>query len=165
MAPDTKERTQHIESRVSRIEGEVEQLVNTVSTLARTVVDGNRELNAKLDAISTASHPNFGLMAQWSGVLLSVIALVATPIAFHFHQSLAEVDAKLQKEYSLISESQKASISEMRQNFEDVREKGSPITRERLSKLETRAETLGTLYIESIKADLEELRRRRIDEK
>lgn len=54
--------------------------------------------------LSSETRPNFSTMAAWAGILLTVIAMVAAPVAYHFNSVVAEMDKKLQKEYGLVTE-------------------------------------------------------------
>lgn len=161
-----------IEPRVARLEGELEQLVAAVNSLAKststwqsefahTTEEWRREVSTKIDGLNRETRPNVGLMAQWAGVVLSIIALVSTPIAFHFNDKISTLDAKLQKEYGLVNDSMKEKVDSLRIQFDEVQKNGSPITRERLAK----SEVLDEITKHQLLADLEELHQRRLKDK
>lgn len=53
-------------------------------------------------------------------------------------KNLAELDVKLQTETSLLTDSIKDQVASLRAEFADVKQNGSPITRERLAVIEER---------------------------
>lgn len=130
--------------------------------------------------LSTATAPNMMLMASWAGVLLSVIAMIAAPIAYHFNHSIEQLDLKLQKEYTLVNETVSEKVSSLRKETEqlDVRlqrefalaNEGIRETAKLAEKaadrvhheLEQRIVQLETKQWEQIKGDLDELRMRRL---
>ena len=71
-----------------------------------TVFEAIGKLRDSIDAlgnrINTATAPNFSTMAAWAGILLTIIGMVATPVAFYFYDTSRSLDMKLQKEYQLV---------------------------------------------------------------
>lgn len=139
-----------IESRVARIEGELEQLASAVTSLAASTSTFQRDLSTKIDNLSNAAHPNMSLMIQWAGVLLTIIALTATPIAWHYNTVIKDVETASQKDDKALRD----EITYMRDN-------GSPSTAARLARNENRMDTLESIQRDAIRADLEELRKYR----
>lgn len=139
-----------------------------------------REVRNAMDRISGASAPNMGNMAAWAMVVLSIVALVGTPIAYHFNSAVAsqreavkDLDLKLQREYQLINEGQKTAILELDSRLQrefnllndHVKTTADALTArnieshkavvDRVSKLESWSD-------DQIKSDLNELRKRRM---
>lgn len=156
-------------SKVAALEGEFRQHVSAVNAFveatsrwqhdfSKSTEEWRRELSDKIDGLNRDTRPNFGLMAQWAGIVLSIIALVSTPIAYHFNSAITGLDLKLQKEYTLVNEATKERVGALQKDFEDIKEKGSPVTRERLTNLEGKSDVMWANILE----DLKELRQRRL---
>lgn len=172
-----------LEPRVSRLEGELGQLISTVSSLAQSTEKFHRDIGLKLDRLAEGNRPNFGLLAQWTGVLVVIIGLIASPIAYHFNKSIEELDIKLQKEYTLIGEtlrerqnSLQVSINELDTRLQRefiVANNNTKSTAEAFGKssdearfaLAKQIEKLDYWITERIRGDLEELRARRLKDK
>ncbi len=132
----------HLEPRVSRLEGELAQLVTTVGDLTHSMETWQRDISGKIDRISDRSRPDFGLMAQWSGIILLIIGMIAAPIGYYFNTNMTQLDNKLQKEYQLVTETQKE-----RQNtaFAAIAELDARLQRETILQTETLREQVNTL--------------------
>jgi hypothetical protein len=156
-------------SKVAALEGEFRQHVAAVNSFVeatsrwqhdftQSTDNWRRELSAKIDSINRDSRPNYGAWIQFAGILLSIIFFVSVPIAYHFNSAILGLDLKLQKEYNLINETTKEKVASLQKNFDDIKQNGSPVTRERLVRLESVAAAVQAGII----ADLEELRQRRL---
>lgn len=152
----------HLEPRVARLEGELEQLVTTVNSLARSMDNWQRDMGQKIDGLAKDNKTDFGLMAQWAGIVLTLVAMVAAPIAYHFNKSLDALDHKLQKEYALVNDTTRERLDGLKAQFLDVQINGSPLTRDRLSKLETQVAGLSIYQATETTRALDELHQRRL---
>ena len=177
---DESEENIRLEPRVARLEGELGQLITTVSSLAQSTEKFHRDIGGKIDRIAESNRPNMGLMAQWTGVLIVVIGLIASPIAYHFNKSIEYLDVKLQKESILISDTQKerqdslrTSINELdvrlqrefiiaNNNIKSTAEALSRSSSEEKNVLTKQIDKLELYIIDNIKGDLMELRERRL---
>lgn len=148
--------------RLARLEGDVEQIALGLSNLAKTADANNNQLSAKLDSLSKASAPNLGLFAHWAGVVLTLVFSLATPIAYHFHSTINQLDERVQSERSLTSDLFKERIAALAERFEDIRVNGSPITRERLVSIEATLRRWNSEHELQQRMEMEELRQRRL---
>lgn len=147
-----------LEPRVARLEGQLEQIIETVNELKQSNERGFAGISAKIETLNRDARPNFGLFAQWSIVILVFVGMVATPIAYYFNTSILGLDTKLQKEYQLVNQTIQERVDGFQKDFSDIKLYGSPVIRERLTRVETKQEVLWNGVIK----DLDELRERRM---
>ena len=168
--------TENLETRVAKIEGVVSQLTESIGNFITASDRWRSEVRSELHALSEKTAPNFSTMAGWSGILLTVIGMVATPCCYFVIREMErqeivsrELDTKLQREQSLVAEKLKSESDSLRGELHDVKELGSPVTRERLGRIEAtlsgnsgKISRLEEWSDGQIKDDLEELRQRRL---
>ena len=170
-----------IDARVGKLEGEVEQVVTAVALLVKSVDGFRREFGEDMkmlsERVADKTAPNFATMAAWGAILLTIIGMVATPCGYFIIREMARQDAisvaldsKLQREQTLVADKISADLSLFRGEFRDIRDNGSPITRERIGKLEERIvdntqniDRLRLFISDGVKSDLDELRKRRME--
>lgn len=143
--------------RVSKVEGGLEQLTDLVTQHVKSTGQFHRDLTLKIDTLTSAQKPNLTLMIQFGALFITLMGAVA----WHFHNADLELDAKLQQEYRLMHDGTTRLMHDMKENFREVNEQGSPVTRERLTRLETRSEIYAGIFMDGVRADLQELRLRR----
>jgi len=133
-------------------------------------------INALGDRLSAATAPNFATLAAWGGVLLGIIGMVAAPVAYHFNNGIQQLDTKLQKEYTLISDAQRQSIVDLDTRLQREFTTANQTTRDTAAVLKEhwndrhldligRTSRLEDWQRDSIRADLDELRQRRLKDK
>lgn len=147
------------------------QLGNFIKASEEWRVDISRDIRALSEKISDKTAPNLGTMAGWAGVVSAVILGIVTLITTQQYES-ARRDRE-ESRHSLESESAKYAIAlgALRGEFTDIKENGSPVTRDRLARLESRVD-FNTVRMDQskawdeyqVKSDLEELRTRRLRE-
>jgi len=146
--------------------------------LRETVTMGFSEIK---DRVNLSGQPNFQTLASWAGILLGIIGLISAPIAYHFNHTIESLDSKLQKEYTLINETMAEKVGSQKRSLDEL---DSRLQREFLTSqdfikqtaitlnqtLEKRHEEvvgrinrLETWTLDSIRGDLEELRKRRME--
>ena len=137
---------QHLEGRISRVEGEIAQIVASVKDLTKSVTSLHGDIAELSNRLSDKTAPNFSLLASWSGILLTIIGMVAAPVGYFVIREIerqsqvsVQLDTKLQKESSLVSDKMLAEFNAIHRELDDVKNLGSPVTRERLAKNESDA--------------------------
>ena len=126
--------------------------------------------------LNAATAPNFSTMAAWAGILLTIIGMVATPVAYYFHHAIETLDLKLQNEYRLINDTQKerenglrASVLELDSRLQrefnvanaNIKSTAEALTVSSTEARQLLAERINKLELwetDRIRADLEELR-------
>jgi len=81
-----------------------QQIVEMRTEFGTAISDLRKAISNLAQTIGAETRPNFSTMAAWAGILLTIIAMVATPIAYYLNHSLTTLDLKLQKEYQLITD-------------------------------------------------------------
>jgi len=139
-----------IESRLSRMEGEFEQLVSTVSSLAQSTTTFQRDIGSKIDALSKATHPNLGLLVKALSVVVTIIGLIGGIIAFHYNSRISDNERHFE---SRLADAVELFGNEHKWMVEARKLVDADITR--------RIEAVETELRDTQKADLEELRKYR----
>lgn len=141
----------HLEPRVASLEANIASISRDVGELTKIVQLQGQQFNAGLanlsDKLSTSVTPNMQTMAAWAIVVLTVVGMVAAPLGWHFEQKVAELDIKLQKEFTLALETQRNGL-----------DNAMELSRRSLARIER----LEEWNSDRIAADLEELRQRRM---
>ncbi len=153
------------------------QIVEMRSEFSQAITELRKAIGGLSQSLSAETKPNFSVMAAWAGVLLSIVAMVAAPIAYYFNHSVEAIDSKLQKEYELVNATMmervnglKAALLEMDIRLQreflaantDVKKTADVLTAtwaERHKDLIAHVDRLEGWTDERTKADLEELRR------
>ncbi len=127
------------------------QNAKTLESLSEQIQEGLKELGRRIDRISERSGPNLALLAMWSAILLTIIAMVSAPIGFFFWNAILSLDTKLQKEYSL-------SIETTMQGLKNLNE----ISKERHDVAMKGIDRVQEWQNAQIRSDMDELRQRRM---
>lgn len=151
-----------METRVAKLEGQLSQLVSTVSSFIDSSENWRGEISRSLgklsENISEKTRPNLHTMAVWAAIVLSVIGMVSTPCAFFVIREMnrqdkvsENLDAKLQREFTL-----------MQQNTIDRMESVNRSSQERHEVVSKRVDAMESWKSDQIRSDLDELRARRL---
>lgn len=106
---------QSLDSRVAKLEGQLSQLVSTVTDFIGASDTWRGEISGAINRlgenISERTRPNLGIMASWAAVVLGIVSAVSVPMfanaakeSTRHDQSIRDLDAKLQREYQLMSD-------------------------------------------------------------
>lgn len=113
-----------LESRVAKVEGQLSQLVTTVTDFVSTSTswrnDVSNAINRLTENISDRTRPNLGIMASWAAVVIAFIVAVGTPIQMNARResdrhetALVAMDLKLQREYQLMDQKTAADVANL----------------------------------------------------
>lgn len=106
---------QSLDARVAKLEGQLSQLVSTVTDFIGASDNWRGEISnaiARLgENISERTRPNLGIMASWAAVVIAIISAVSLPMfanaskeSSRHDQNIRDLDVKLQREYQLMSD-------------------------------------------------------------
>lgn len=147
------------DERIARLESAMQSLVGTVDKLC-----------AKLDHVGERARPNLGLMAQWTSVLLVVIGIIASPIAYHFSKSIADMEKRSQHEFTSVAGNVKStadvlntsrveSLARIDTRIVEVKEAAEKAAAFVARNAEIRAEQLASTFKETLVTIDKEMRR------
>lgn len=154
--------SQSLESRVAKLEGQLSQLVATVTEFIGASEiwrnDISKTINKLGESLADKTRPNLGVMASWAGVVIAIIGAVALPMASNSSKESArhdvairDLDTKLQREYQLMSD-------KITQSVENVNSRSAERHLEAVKESDRNWEWIKW----QTQAELEELRQRRL---
>lgn len=153
------------EANQTDIGGQFEHRFGSMEAAMRDFLESDRQWKSQIteyirkvdDKASQAGRADLGTLAVWAGVVLTIIALVASPIGIFLMRemdrhdnAIANLDTKLQREFALTAEGIKQSVAEA-----DVK------SREQRDDSNRRIVRLENLHDDFQKEEMNELRDRR----
>ena len=157
---------EHLESRVAKLEGIVNQLADTVHDDIANSEKWRRSITSEIHELSEKSAPNLSVMAAWAGVVIAFVVAAASPIGFFLmrdsqrhDKTLESLDTKLQREATLISQRTDEQIKGLKEGTDGRFNERLVL----IKALEDRVGRVQEFSSKQIQSDLDELRQRRMN--
>lgn len=143
-----------IDSRVSKLEGIIQQVAESVESIARQV-----------DRVATAQKPNTMNMVATLTLVLGIVGTIGTLVGIFLFREMdsnanayKELDGKLQREYTLIN----ATTAQQIENVNKASLERHDDALAALNRVVTKIDRMQAFTDSQVEADLNELRQRRM---
>ena len=137
---------------------EVKSLRTDLAAFGREVRDAIENLAAR---IAKSTTPDWQAMGIWAGIALTIVFGVMTPILYFQNERIKELDTKLQKEFSLALETQKAGLENLNVVNRERHQDAIKLVEANAVRIQNFREWTDS----QIRDDLQELRQRRRENK
>ncbi len=170
------EKHDQLETRVGKIEGQLESLVDSVNIFVKSQGETNRSLTegqernkaailSRIDDVSKQAAPNMANMAAWATVVISVVVALGALTGFFYlreqdrnTKAIEALDVKLQREYVLMTDTMKEQVANVDRQSKERREEAQHL----FEVNHTDILALQKWNQENTLMDLQELRQRRL---
>lgn len=161
--------TVSLEARVAKLEGQLSQLVSTVTDFISASETWRKDISGAIGRVSEhvaeRTRPNLSIMAAWAGIVLMIVAAIATPMQINgrresdrHEKAIESLDTKLQREYQLMNDKTAQSVENLNGLSKERHETASKYT----ANVQTNVDKLWEWVNAQAQADMNELRQRRM---